>query len=317
MGCVRALVSGAAGFVGSNLTEALLARGDEVVAVDCFTPYYDVSLKVRNIERVRTDPRCTFVQADLRSEELGPLLDGVDVVFHQAAQPGVRSSWDHRFGDYATHNVLGTQRLLDASSSRGVARFVYASSSSIYGNALAHPTHEDALPAPFSPYGVTKLAAEHLVRAYAQNFDLSTISLRYFTVYGPRQRPDMSIHRLIAAALTGGTFHLFGDGKQTREFTYVADVVDANLRAAIADVVPGEVCNVAGGATIALADLISLVGELAGAPIDVAVDDAARGDVAKNSGATARARRLLGWSPRTSLRDGIAAQIEWQRAELS
>jgi nucleoside-diphosphate-sugar epimerase len=311
----RALVSGAAGFIGSNLTDALLAQGDDVVAVDCFTPYYDVAVKVGNADRLRADPACSFVQADLRSDDLDALLDGVDVVFHQAAQAGVRASWDHRFGDYATHNVLATQRLLDAALRAGVRRFVYASSSSIYGNALSHPTFEDALPAPFSPYGVTKLAAEHLVRAYAQNFDRSAISLRYFTVYGPRQRPDMSVHRLIDAALTGATFHHFGDGTQERELTYVGDVVEANLLAADAPIVPGEVCNVAGGDEIALVDLIGLVGELAGRPIDVVAEEAARGDVAKNSGSTARAREVLGWSARTPLRDGIAAQLDWQRRE--
>jgi nucleoside-diphosphate-sugar epimerase len=312
---VRALVSGAAGFIGSNLADALLARGDDVVAIDCFTPYYDVALKVRNIQSLREHPRCTFVQADLRSDELDDLLTDVDVVFHQAAQAGVRASWDHRFAEYATNNVLATQRLLDAALRADVRRFVYASSSSIYGNALSHPTPEDALPAPFSPYGVTKLAAEHLVHAYAQNFDLSTISLRYFTVYGPRQRPDMSINRLSAAALSGATVHLFGDGSQAREFTYVGDIVDANLRAADADVRPGEVCNVAGGSEIGLLELIDLVGEIAGSTIDVEKVDAARGDVTKNSGSTERARALLGWSPRTSLRDGIAAQLAWQRGD--
>jgi nucleoside-diphosphate-sugar epimerase len=308
---MRALVSGAAGFIGSHLADALLARGDEVVAIDSFTPYYDIAAKVGNVASCRADPRCTFAQADLRTDDLRGLLDGVDVVFHQAAQAGVRESWDHRFGDYASHNVLGTQRLLDAAHRAGVGRFVYASSSSIYGNALRHPTPEDIAPAPFSPYGVTKLAAEHLARAYAQNFGLSTISLRYFTVYGPRQRPDMSIHRLIEAALHGTRFPRFGDGTQIREFTYVGDVVRANLLAAVAEITPGDVCNIAGGSEISLRDLIDLVAAEAGRPIEIEKLPAAAGDVTRNSGATERARELLGWQPEVDLRSGIRAQIDW------
>ncbi len=313
---MKALVSGAAGFVGSHLTDALLARGDEVVALDCFTPYYDVAAKVANVRSYRDAPDCTFVQADLRSDDLRSLLDGVDVVFHQAAQPGVRQSWDHHFGDYASHNVLGTQRLLDASRHAGVSRFVYASSSSIYGNALQYPTFEDTVPAPFNPYGVTKLAAEHLTRAYAQNFGLSTISLRYFTVYGPRQRPDMSIHRLVESALRGDRFPLFGDGRQVREFTYVADIVRANILAGTSDVTPGEVCNIAGGSEISIRDLIAMVAELAGVAIDVDEGPAAPGDVTRNSGATERAHRVLGWEPEIDLRTGVTAQLAWHRDQM-
>lgn len=317
MSPMRAFVSGAAGFVGSHLVNALLERGDDVVAIDCFTPYYDVAAKVANADTYRDSPRCTFVQADLRSDPLGALVDGIDVIFHQAAQPGVRQSWDHQFGDYASHNVLGTQRLLDAAAGASVGRFVYASSSSIYGNALTYPTREDMMPAPFNPYGVTKLAAEHLTRAYAQNFGLSTISLRYFTVYGPRQRPDMSIFRLIEAALTGGTFPMFGDGSQLREFTYVGDIVRANLLAGSVDVQPGEVCNVAGGSTISLRDLVDLVARESGATIAIDAQPAAPGDVTQNAGATDRALEVLGWRAEVDLVEGIRAQIEWHRARAS
>ncbi len=311
---MRAVVTGAAGFIGSTLAERLVADGHEVLGVDCFTPSYDVATKVSNLEVLRAAQPFRFAQVDLRAEPLEPLLDGVDVVFHQAALAGVRASWDHRFADYATHNVLATQRLLEASRAVGVRRFVYASSSSIYGNALSHPTTEDVAPMPFSPYGVTKLAGEHLIRAYAQNFDLHAVALRYFTVFGPRQRPDMGIYRIVRAAITGERFRLFGDGSQRREFTYVDDVVEANLLAANALLEPGFVCNIAGGSDISMLELLGLVEELVGAPVDVERAEPMPGDVRRNRGSIELAREQLGWAPRTPLRDGLHRQVAWQRA---
>jgi len=311
---VRALVTGAAGFVGSHLAEALLARGDTVVGVDCFTPYYDRATKEQNLVTARAQERFELVEADLRACDVEALLADVDVVFHQAAQAGVRLSWSDGFADYAGHNVLATQRLLEAvQRARPAARVVYASSSSVYGNQDRYPTVETDLPKPFSPYGVTKLAAEHLCGLYAENWGLHTVSLRYFTVFGPRQRPDMSIHRLCQAAVDGSSFPRYGDGTQIREFTYVGDIVAGNLAAADRDVAPGTYLNLAGGAEITLNDLIALVGDLAGAP--VAVEPAAKqaGDSFRNGGAIDRARALLGWEPKVSLRDGIAAQIAWHR----
>lgn len=310
---MRAVVTGVAGFVGSTLAERLVRDGHDVIGVDCFAPSYDIGLKVDNVSGLRRSASFELVQVDLRSEPLEPVLDGADVVFHQAALAGVRASWDHRFADYATHNVLATQRLLEAARVVGVERFVYASSSSVYGNALAHPTHEDAIPAPFSPYGVTKLAAEHLAVAYAQNFGLHTVALRYFTVFGPRQRPDMGIFRMIASALSGETFELYGDGSQRREFTYVEDIVEANLCAASEPVEPGFVCNIAGGSDISVADLIDLVGGVVGSPLPVVRTDAVPGDVRRNRGATELAERYLGWRPRTSFAEGVRRQVEWQR----
>ncbi len=305
---MRALVTGAAGFVGSHLVDALLARGDDVVAVDCFTPYYARADKEANV-----GGRFAVVEADLREADLTPLLDGVDVVFHQAAQPGVRLSWSAGFADYASHNVLATQRLLEAARERGVTRFVYASSSSVYGNQARYPTTEDDLPRPYSPYGVTKLAAEHLCNLYAENWGVRTVSLRYFTVYGPRQRPDMSIHRLCESALTGTPFPRYGNGTQIREFTYVDDIVAANLLAAESHVAPGTVLNVAGGGEITLNALIELVGEVAGTAVVVDDRPVMPGDAFRNGGAIERARALLGWKPQVSLREGIAAQLSWQR----
>ncbi len=306
------LVTGAAGFIGSQLAEAIARSGQEVIAVDAFTDYYDPGAKRENARSVQA-AGASFSELDLRDADLHELLDGVEVVYHQAAQPGVRASWDARFADYATHNVLASQRLLEAARHTGVRRFVYASSSSIYGNALTYPTVEETAPAPFSPYGVTKLAAEHLCRAYAQNFGFETVSLRYFTVYGPRQRPDMSIHRLIESALGGPAFPIYGDGSQVREFTHVSDVVSANLLAASADVAPGSVFNISGGSEIALRDLIGLVEQVVGAPVTVETRPAEPGDVRRNGGSTERARHQLGWHPSVTLPDGIDDQVAWHR----
>ena len=314
---MHALVTGAAGFVGSHLADALLARGDTVLGVDCFTPYYDRIDKEANVAAAYAHDDFELVEADLRTVDIAELLSGVDTVFHQAAQAGVRLSWSGGFADYVGHNVLATQRLLEAvQRSRPSARVVYASSSSVYGNQVRYPTVETDLPKPFSPYGVTKMAAEHLCSLYAENWGVHTVSLRYFTVFGPRQRPDMSIHRLCQAAVDGSTFPLYGDGTQIREFTYVSDIVAANLAAAEREVVPGAYLSVAGGAEITINELIALVGELAGAPVAVEAEPRKPGDSFHNGGATDRARELLGWAPQVSLREGIAAQIEWHRARM-
>ncbi|HEY5173522.1 MAG TPA: NAD-dependent epimerase/dehydratase family protein [Acidimicrobiia bacterium] len=312
---MRALVTGVAGFVGSHLVESLLARGDTVLGVDCFTPYYDRAQKEQNLATARAHAKFEFVDADLRSAAIEPLLDRVDAVFHQAAQAGVRLSWSDGFADYVGHNVVATQRLLEAVvAARPAARVVYASSSSLYGNQPRYPTREDDLPRPFSPYGVTKLAAEHLCGLYAENWGVSTVSLRYFTVFGPRQRPDMSIHRLCEAAVHGGAFPRYGDGSQIREFTFVDDIVRGNLLGADRDVAPGSYCNLAGGAEITLSDLIVLVGELAGAPVKVDQQPRQAGDAFRNGGSISRAGELLGWAPEVSLRDGVSAQLAWHRS---
>ena len=309
----RVVVTGAAGFVGSHLVDALLDRGDTVVGIDCFTPYYSPEWKRQNLEAAMGSDRFTLVDEDLCEADLVALLDGCDAVFHQAGQPGVRLSWSDGFADYAHHNLLATQRLLEAALVAGVNRVVYASSSSVYGNQVRYPTVETDLPRPYSPYGVTKLAAEHLCSLYAENWGLSAVALRYFTVFGPRQRPDMSIHRLCEATLTGASFPRFGDGTQVREFTHIADVVAANLLAADADLAPGTVINVAGGGEITLNGLISLVADLAGAPVVIEDHPAQAGDAKRNGGGTERARALLGWAPRVGLREGVASQLDWHR----
>ena len=310
---MKALVTGAAGFIGSTIADALLARGDSVVGVDCFTDYYDRDSKESNLAAARRHPHFEFVETDLRFAVIEPLLDGIDVVFHQAAQAGVRLSWSDRFAEYESHNVLATQRLLEAAKHVGGPKIVYASSSSVYGNAAQYPTSEDDLPSPHSPYGVTKLAAEHLCNLYASNWGVRTVSLRYFTVYGPRQRPDMACHRLIKAALAGDAFPMYGDGSAIRDFTYVGDIAAANLAAAQADCAPGTVVNVAGGSSIAMRDLIALVGDLVGSPPNLEPHPRQPGDVLRTGGTVDRARELFGWEPATALRDGLDAQVAWHR----
>lgn len=303
-----ALVTGAAGFVGSHLTERLAADGWRVRAIDCLTDYYDLAQKRANALALPVE----VLDEDLRTCDLEALLDGVSVVFHQAGQPGVRASWD-LFDSYVGHNVLATQRLLDAAVGAGLDRFVFASSSSVYGDAERYPTTEDDLPRPRSPYGVTKLAAEHLCGVYAANHGVPTVSLRYFTVFGPRQRPDMAMHRLIEAALGGDPFPLYGDGSQVRDFTYVGDVVEANLRAATRDLAPGTVLNVAGGTDAPMHEVIRTVAELTGAEVPLRREPATRGDVTRTGGARDRARQRLGWVPTVGLRDGLARQVDWHR----
>lgn len=310
---MHVLVTGAAGFIGSTLVDRLLSEGHDVRGVDCYTPYYARHDKEGNLARAREDSRFSFVEADLRTCRLPELLDGIDVVFHQAAQAGVRLSWSDGFGEYLSCNVLATQRLLEAVCDTSVQRVVYASSSSVYGNAPRYPTTESDLPQPHSPYGVTKLAAEQLCNLYAVNHGVPVVSLRYFTVYGPRQRPDMATYRLIESALRQQPFPLFGDGTAVRDFTFVDDVVDANLAAAVADVPPGTVCNIAGGASCTMASLIELVGELVGAAVPVDRLPMKAGDVVRTGGTIDLAVSHLEWQPRTPLPDGVAAQVEWHR----
>jgi nucleoside-diphosphate-sugar epimerase len=309
---VRAVVTGAAGFIGSQLAEQLLAAGDEVVGIDAFTPYYEPATKAANVAGPRAHERFRLVDGDLNALDLGELFEGADAVFHLAAQPGVRLSWD-QFEVYAQHNLVATQRVLEACRAVGVGRLVVASSSSVYGNADTYPVTEDSPCRPYSPYGVTKLAGEQLCEAYVENWKLPVVSLRYFTVYGPRQRPDMSIYRLVESALTGEPFPMYGAGSFVREFTYVADIADATARAASADIPPGAVLNIAGGEPIVMHELVSLVGEIVGAEIVLDEQPARPGDAHRNGGSTDRARELLGWSPSTTLREGIARQADWHR----
>jgi len=312
---VRALVTGTAGFVGSHTSEALLRLGHDVRGVDALTDYYDPALKKANVRLLQDWDAFDFRQADLLEADLAELLDGVDVVFHLAAQPGVRSSWQDGFAVYADANVLVTQRLLEATRSAAVRRFVYASSSSVYGRAASYPTGEDTPTRPFSPYGVTKLAAEHLCSLYADNWGLPTVSLRYFTVYGPRQRPDMAMNRFISAALDGRAIPVYGNGEQVRDFTFVEDVVAANLAAGLVPDVPsGTVLNVAGGGSITVNGLVELLGTVVGRPVRTEEQPRQPGDVQQTGGTIELAERLLGWRPQVAVPEGLAAQVAWQQS---
>ena len=314
----RCLVTGAAGFIGSTLAAALLASGHEVAGVDCFTDYYARDLKERNLVPLRNQDGFSFHAADLLEADLPALLDGVEYIFHEAGQPGVRASWGATFDGYCDANILVTQRLLEAARSSPPLRFVYASSSSIYGDAPELPVPETAVPRPVSPYGVTKLAAEHLCSLYAHNFGLPTLSLRYFTVYGPRQRPDMAFNKFARAALTGGEIVVNGDGTQTRDYTYVDDIVTATMAAAFASsaIPPGAVYNLGGGVRTTVNDVIKILGEEAGRLPAVRYAGPLAGDARHTYADCSRASADLGYQPRWRLREGLAAEVEWMRQEL-
>jgi nucleoside-diphosphate-sugar epimerase len=307
-------VTGAAGFIGSTLTDRLVAGGHRVVAVDALTDYYDPEVKRSNLQRALDSGSVEFVPADLTQAPLAPLLDEIDVVYHLAGQPGVRASWGEGFGPYVARNVVATQRLLEACRTAHIARFVNSSSSSVYGRAERLPTAETDLPAPVSPYGVTKLAAEHLCTLYATEFAMPTVSLRYFTVYGPRQRPDMATHRAVEAAFGGPAFPMNGDGSQIRDFTYVDDVVNANLLATGAEVPNGSVFNIGGGARTTLAEVVAIVKECVGKPVPIEYKPPSVGDPQATGADIRRASALLGWHPEVCVEDGVRRQVEWHRS---
>ncbi len=310
---MQVVVTGAAGFIGSHLAEAALAAGHHVVGVDCVTEYYDTRRKRACLAALAEHSEFRFVEADLRSASLEPILDRAEIVFHLAGQPGVRPSWSDGFADYVSHNVLATQRLLEAARVTRPRRIVYASSSSVYGNAPSYPTTEHDLPRPHSPYGVTKLAGEHLCGLYAANWGVPSVVLRYFTVYGPGQRPDMGFHRFFAAVLRGAPLPVFGDGEQVRDFTYVADIVAATLAAASAQLAPATVLNAAGGASISVNELVVQIGRTVGQDVQVQRLPEQAGDVRATGASIERANALLGWKPRVGIAEGLAAQWAWQQ----
>lgn len=315
-GSLRCLVTGCAGFIGSHLSEALVRRGDTVRGVDCFTNYYSKKTKLSNLSGLLNNSRFEFVEADLASSNLARLVDRVDAVLHLAAQPGVRASWGKTFSYYVRDNIVATQRLLEALKGHEVKSMVYASSSSIYGDAERLPTAEDARPQPVSPYGATKLAAEHLCNVYFRNFQIPVVSLRYFTVYGPRQRPDMAFSRFISNISAGREIEVYGDGEQRRDFTYVDDTVKATILALGGK--HGTTYNVGAGRSISLKEVISQIELLTGKSARIKWRQAALGDVRDTSADIRKIQSELGYSARTQLARGLRMQVESQllRADL-
>jgi nucleoside-diphosphate-sugar epimerase len=307
----HALVTGAAGFIGSHLCERLLGLGARVTGVDCFTDYYDPALKRRNLETARALPGFSLLDLDLGRDDLARLPE-VTVVFHQAAQAGVRASWGAEFAAYTHHNVLATQRLLERYRNTPLERFVYASSSSVYGDAEQYPTPETLLPRPFSPYGVTKLAGEHLVLLYGRNFGLPVSSLRYFTVYGPRQRPDMAFHRFCRALLRGEEIPVYGDGRQSRDFTFIDDAIEANVRAWQSSAAQG-VYNVGGGSQVEVLEAIGLLEQALGTKAKLRFEARPPGDPLRTRADAGRIRADLGFAPATPIGTGLAAEAAWAR----
>jgi UDP-glucose 4-epimerase len=311
------VVTGVAGFIGSHLAEALIERGREVVGIDCFTPNYRPAEKRRNLTRLLQHRAFRLVEGDLVTLALDAWLEGATHVFHQAAQPGVRNSWGRDFSVYVHHNILATQCLLEACVRTGVPRLVAASSSSVYGDASDYPTTEESITRPVSPYGVTKLASEHLCLAYARLdvSELSVATLRYFTVYGPRQRPDMAFRRFLSAAYAEQPILVYGDGEQTRDFTHVDDAVRANLLAMHAPI-RAEAINIGGGRRVSLNEVLDLVGRCTGRRLRIERASAQNGDARHTGADGTRAEALLGYRPETPLEDGLADQAAWVAAEL-
>lgn len=311
------LVTGCAGFIGSHLAESLLSDGIEVLGVDCFNANYGRRDKLRNLETAREWDAFDFVPVDLSRGDLTDLVAECDAVFHLAAEPGVRDSWGDRFEAYVRNNVLATRVLLDTLREWPDKRLVYASSSSVYGDAESLPTPESVLPRPVSPYGATKLAAEHLCHLYHSNFGLQVVSLRYFSVYGPRQRPDMAFNHFCRAALSSSPIHVYGDGTQTRDFTYVGDVVAATRAAAEVGDANGHILNIGGGSRVSVRDTLAIIRDLVGCELDIQNYPRSSGDARDTAADTSRARTVLGYEPRTPLKEGMQHEFEWMRSVTS
>lgn len=337
---MRALVTGCAGFIGSHLTDRLIKDGYEVIGIDCFKDYYPRGIKEKNIKNALGSDKFTLIEEDIL--DISKIADssdigGVDYVFHQAAQAGVRTSWGNNFSVYTKDNIEATQKLLEFYKDKDIKRFVYASSSSVYGDTTNLPMKETAGVQPVSPYGVTKLAAEYLCNLYWTNYKVPTVTLRYFTVYGPRQRPDMGINKFVKAIISGGDIVVYGDGSQTRDFTYVDDIVEANILAARADQkkVAGEVINIGGGERISVTDLINVLidiylntelgnveeksmkasGQSPGIDMHVhphvSYSDNQKGDVRDTWADTSKAKDILSWCPKTGIEEGLKKYFDW------
>ena len=309
------IVTGVGGFIGSHLAETLLNQGDKVIGIDEFNDYYNPTLKRQNISQFQNHPGFQLIENNIQSLNWSELLVDVDVVYHQAAQAGVRPSWGKGFLDYTERNINATQIILEAAiDAPNLKRLVYASTSSIYGDAETFPTPETVCPQPVSPYGITKLAAERLGKLYHQNFGVPCVYLRYFTVYGPRQRPDMAFHKFFKWILQDQPISIYGDGQQTRDFTFIGDAVAANLLAAIVPSAIGEIFNIGGGSRVVLAEVINIMEGIVGRPIKKNFVEKARGDARHTSADVSKAERILGYQPQVSLTEGLRQEWEWMKS---
>lgn len=306
------IVTGVAGFIGSNLAETLLKKGEQVIGIDQFNDYYDPQLKRKNVSFLQNYQGFELIEADIQSLDWLSLFQQAEVVYHQAAQAGVRASWGTSFLDYTERNINATQIMLEAAkNSPNLKRFVHASTSSIYGDAETFPTPETLCPQPVSPYGITKLAAERLCQLYYKNFNVPVVILRYFSVYGPRQRPDMGFHKFFRAAIKGEGIPIYGDGQQTRDFTYIGDVVAGNqLAAQIPDAI-GEIFNIGGGSRVVLMDILDQIDEIVGFPLKRDYQEKAMGDARHTAADVTKAQKILGYQPKVSLREGLEAEWAW------
>lgn len=313
---MRALITGCAGFIGSTLAARLLDQGAHVAGLDCFTDYYPRAVKEANLATLLGRPGFRFVESTIQAADLGALVADATHVFHLAAQAGVRRSWGRDFGIYTTNNIEATQVLLEACVGSPIERLVYASSSSVYGDDTPLPMRETAVPAPLSPYGVTKLAAEHLCNLYHANHGVPCVSLRYFTVYGPRQRPDMAFHRFFRAAIADAPIGVYGDGEQTRDFTFVADAVTATAAAATRGV-SGRVYNIGGGSRVSVNEVLEIIARVSGRRLDVHREAVQKGDMRDTYADTSRARADLGFAPSVTIAEGLRAEYDWLAAGAS
>jgi len=305
---MRCLVTGAAGFIGSHLTEALIKQGNEVRGIDCFTDYYSKSLKLANLAELEKREGFEFVEMDISSDRVSEYVKDVDVVFHLAAQPGVRASWGASFSHYIKDNIAATQRLLEAAKEAHLKRFIYASSSSVYGDAERFPTPEETTPSPNSPYGATKFEGELLCNVYRKNFGVPTVALRYFTVYGPRQRPDMAFNRFISAIQRSEEVVIYGDGSQGRDLTFVLDTVAATCLSVEAQ--PGSTYNVGTGSTVTINEVISVLELIIGKRAKIRNEPVALGDVRMTCAETSKITRELDFHPKTKIEEGLRKQVE-------
>ncbi|MEM1393650.1 MAG: NAD-dependent epimerase/dehydratase family protein [Cyanobacteria bacterium P01_D01_bin.116] len=306
------IVTGAAGFIGSHIAETLLKKGEEVIGIDEFNDYYDPFFKNKNVSFLQSYENFELIEANIQFIDWDSLLKDVDVVYHQAAQAGVRASWGQGFRFYTERNISATQVLLEAAKdAKNLKRLVYASTSSVYGDAETLPTSELICPKPVSPYGITKLAAERLCGLYHKNFGVPFVALRYFTVYGPRQRPDMAFHKFFKAVIDDEAIPVYGDGLQTRDFTFVSDAVAANLAAATVDDAVGEIFNIGGGSRVVLKEVLETMEEIVGKPIKRNHIEKAMGDARHTAADVSKAKKILGYQPLCSLKEGLTKEWEW------